>query len=159
MGIDPPERVELRRQCPIIERLLCDFSEGHRLFPVAPRGAPGAAPEHDAVSVRERSLLRDGFNRATVSVHEEKKMTIEFTGRRHVVAASRVAFEAKVSGKEVWCSVSMDALNDHFGNTGTSSHELIQSFEANRPRIEAAAQRVLERNGGQSVELETRDLD
>ena len=86
-------------------------------------------------------------------------MTIEFTGRRHIVAASRVAFEAKVSGKEVWCSVSMDALNDHFGNTGTSSHELIQSFEANRPRIEAAAERVLERNGGQSVELETRDLD
>ncbi|GAB7522985.1 DUF1488 family protein [Paraburkholderia sp. 2C] len=86
-------------------------------------------------------------------------MTIEFTGRRHIVAASRVAFEAKVGGKEVWCSVSMDALNDHFGNTGTSSHELIQSFEANRPRIEAAAQRVLERNGGQSVELETRDLD
>jgi nicotinic acid phosphoribosyltransferase len=99
------------------------------------------------------------IHRATVSAHEEKKMTIEFTGRRHIVAASRVAFEAKVSGKEVWCSVSMDALNDHFGNTGTSSHELIQSFEANRPRIEAAAQRVLERNGGQSVELETRDLD
>jgi hypothetical protein len=109
--------------------------------------------------VQERSLLRDSFIAQRFQHTRTSKMTIEFTGRRHVVAASRVAFEAKIRGKEVWCSVSMDALNDHFGNTGTSSHELIQSFEANRPRIEAAAQRVLERNGGQSVELETRDLD
>jgi hypothetical protein len=86
-------------------------------------------------------------------------MTIEFTSRRHVVAAARVAFEASVSGKEVWCSVSLDALNDHFGNQGTSSHQLIAAFEANRQRIETAARRVLESNGGQSVELETRDFD
>lgn len=86
-------------------------------------------------------------------------MTVEFTSRRHVVAAARVAFEAQVNGKEVWCSISLDALNDHFGNAGTSSHELIKSFEANRPRIEHTARRLLERNGGQAVELETRDLD
>ncbi len=43
-------------------------------------------------------------------------MRIEFTGRREVVAAARVAFEANVDGKDVWCSVSLDALNDHFGN-------------------------------------------
>ncbi|QCP50741.1 DUF1488 domain-containing protein [Trinickia violacea] len=86
-------------------------------------------------------------------------MSIEFTGRRHAVAAARVAFEASVQGKDVWCSISMDALNDHFGNTGTSSHELIKTFEANRLRIEDAARRVLEQNGGQSVELETRDFD
>jgi len=85
-------------------------------------------------------------------------MTIEFTSRRHVVAASRVAFEANVEGKEVWCSVSIDALNDHFGNTGTSSHDLISAFEGNRKVIEDAARRVLQRNGGQSVELETRDF-
>lgn len=86
-------------------------------------------------------------------------MAIEFTNRRHVVAAARVAFEANVEGRPVWCSVSLDALNDHFGNTGTSSHDLLQSFEANRPKIEAAARDALEKNGGQSVELETRDLD
>ncbi|MGV2288769.1 DUF1488 domain-containing protein [Trinickia sp. YCB016] len=86
-------------------------------------------------------------------------MSIEFTGRRHAVAAARVAFEASVQGKEVWCSISMDALNDHFSNTGTSSHDLIKAFEANRKRIEDAARRVLEQNGGQSVELETRDFD
>lgn len=84
---------------------------------------------------------------------------IEFTNRRHAVAAARVAFEANVEGRPVWCSVSMDALNHHFGNTGTSAHDLILSFEAHRPRIEAAARRALEKNGGQSVELETRDLD
>jgi hypothetical protein len=86
-------------------------------------------------------------------------MTIEFTSRRHVVAAARVAFEATVNGKEVWCSISLDALNDRFGNEGTSSHELIKAFEAHRPRIENTARRLLERNGGQSVELEAGDLD
>ncbi|GJH06012.1 hypothetical protein CBA19C8_35665 [Paraburkholderia terrae] len=86
------------------------------------------------------------------------QMTIEFTSRRHVVAASRVAFEATVEGKEVWCSVSIDALNNHFGNTGTSSHDLITTFEGNRKTIEDAARRVLQRNGGQSVELETLDF-
>jgi len=86
-------------------------------------------------------------------------ITIEFTTRRHAVAAARVAFEANVEGRAVWCSVSMDALNHHFGNAGTSAHDLIQSFEAHRPKIEAAARKALEKNGGQSVELETRDLD
>lgn len=85
-------------------------------------------------------------------------MTIEFTGRREVVAAARVAFEATVNGNDVWCSVSLDALSDHFGNEGTSSHDLVSTFEANRAQIENAARRVLEKNGGQSVELETNDF-
>ncbi|SAL13340.1 periplasmic protein [Caballeronia terrestris] len=85
-------------------------------------------------------------------------MTIAFSGRRHVVAASRVAFEANVEGREVWCSVSLDALNDHFGNEGTSSHALLSTFEGSRMRIEEAAKRVLEHNGGQSVELESSDF-
>ncbi|MDE1182580.1 DUF1488 domain-containing protein [Paraburkholderia sp.] len=85
-------------------------------------------------------------------------MNIEFTGRREVVAAARVAFEANVGGKDVWCSVSMDALNDHFKNAGTSSHDLVSTFEANRTKIENAARRVLQQNGGQSVELETGDF-
>jgi Protein of unknown function (DUF1488) len=88
----------------------------------------------------------------------EKDMTIEFSGRRHVVAASRVAFEASVEGREVWCSVSLDALNDHFGNDGTSSHALLSTFENARLRIEEAAKRLLAHNGGQSVELETGDF-
>ncbi|HTH61321.1 MAG TPA: DUF1488 domain-containing protein [Paraburkholderia sp.] len=86
-------------------------------------------------------------------------MAIEFTNRRHVVAAARVAFEANCGGRPVWCSVSLDALNDHFGDAGTSSHDLLRSFDAHRPKIEAAARDALEKNGGQSVELETRDLD
>ncbi|SAK90893.1 periplasmic protein [Caballeronia catudaia] len=85
-------------------------------------------------------------------------MTVEFSGRRHVVAAARVAFEAKVDGREVWCSVSLDALNDHFGNSGTSSHDLLSAFEGGRLQIEDAARRALERNHGQSVELETNDF-
>jgi hypothetical protein len=85
-------------------------------------------------------------------------MNVEFTGRREAVAAARVAFEANVDGKEVWCSVSLDALVDHFGSAGTSSHDLVTTFEDNRSRIESAARRVLEKNGGESVELETNDL-
>ena len=86
-------------------------------------------------------------------------MRIEFTSRRHAVAAARVAFEAQVDDHPVWCSVSLDALNDRFGNTGTSAHSLLSAFEANRPSIERAARDLLEKNGGQSVELETRDLE
>ena len=91
-------------------------------------------------------------------------MRIEFTGRREVVAAARVAYEANVDGKDVWCSVSLDALSDHFGNGSLgngapSAHDLVGAFEANRARIENATRRVLERNGGRSVELETRDFD
>lgn len=85
-------------------------------------------------------------------------MTIEFSGRRHVVAAARVAFEANVDGREVWCSVSLDALNDHFGNEGTSSHAILSAFEGSRVKIEDAARRALERNHGQSVELESNDF-
>ncbi|KAA1013657.1 DUF1488 domain-containing protein [Paraburkholderia panacisoli] len=86
-------------------------------------------------------------------------MRIEFTGRREVVAAARVAFEANVDGADVWCSVSLDALNDHFGNGGPSAHDLVGTFEANRARIENATRKVLERNGGRSVELETGDFN
>jgi hypothetical protein len=86
-------------------------------------------------------------------------MRIEFTSRRHAVAAARVAFEAQVDDHPVWCSVSLDALNDRFGNTGTSAHSLLSAFEANRPSIERAARDALQKNGGQSVELETRDLE
>ena len=85
-------------------------------------------------------------------------MRIEFTGRREVVAAARVAFEAKVDGKDVWCSVSLDALTDRFGVSGPSAHSLVDSFEQNRVHIEHAAEKLLEKNGGQSVELETGDL-
>ncbi|MGF6903512.1 hypothetical protein P3T22_004798 [Paraburkholderia sp. GAS348] len=86
-------------------------------------------------------------------------MRIEFTGRREVVAAARVAFEANVDGADVWCSVSLDALNDHFGNEGPSAHNLVGTFEANRARIENATRRVLEKNGGKSVELESGDFN
>jgi hypothetical protein len=55
--------------------------------------------------------------------------------------------------------VSLDALNDHFGNDGPSAHNLVNTFEANRTRIENATRRVLEKNGGQSVELETGDFN
>jgi hypothetical protein len=35
----------------------------------------------------------------------------------------------------------------------------VGTFEANRARIENAARRVLEKNGGRSVELETGDFN
>ncbi|CAM2156758.1 DUF1488 domain-containing protein [Pararobbsia alpina] len=86
-------------------------------------------------------------------------MPIEFSGRREVIAAARVAFEANVNGRDVWCSVSLDALNERFGNAGTAAHDLVGTFEANRTQIERAAARVLERNGGASFELEPGDFN
>jgi hypothetical protein len=85
-------------------------------------------------------------------------MTVVFSGRREVVGASRVVFEALVDGKDIWCSVSADALDDHFGNQGRFPADLLRTFEAHRVAIEDAATRVLERSGARSVELETADF-
>jgi hypothetical protein len=115
-----------------------------------------------AVRVVPAELMRlgTGFARSRLPFDTWRIiMRIEFTGRREVVAAARVAFEANVDGADVWCSVSLDALNDHFGNNGPSAHDLVGTFEANRARIENATRRVLEKNGGQSVELETGDFN
>jgi hypothetical protein len=108
----------------------------------------------------KRQRLGTGFARSKFSFDTWRIiMRIEFTGRREVVAAARVAYEANVDGADVWCSVSLDALNDHFGNPGPSAHDLVGTFEANRARIENATRRVLEKNGGRSVELETGDFN
>lgn len=85
-------------------------------------------------------------------------MDVMFSGRREVVAASRVAFEAVVDGKSIWCSVSADALDDRFNNQGRMPANLLRSFEANRTAIENTATRVLERGGPRSVELEAGDF-
>jgi hypothetical protein len=89
---------------------------------------------------------------------KEGSMSVVFSGRREVVAASRVVFEALVDGKDIWCSVSADALDDQFGNQGRFHADLLRTFEANRVVIEGAATRVLERSGARSVELETADF-
>ncbi|WP_027796332.1 DUF1488 family protein [Paraburkholderia acidipaludis] len=86
-------------------------------------------------------------------------MRVEFTSRRHVVAAARVAFEAHVDNRPVWCSVSMDAPSERFGVTDTSAHALLGAFETHRAKIEQAARHALNSNGGLSVELEALDFE
>ncbi|MBU1978398.1 MAG: DUF1488 domain-containing protein [Gammaproteobacteria bacterium] len=50
-----------------------------------------------------------------------------------------IAFEAVVDGVMASFEISEEALMDHFGATSRSAAELVRSFKANRPAIEAIA--------------------
>lgn len=50
-----------------------------------------------------------------------------------------VAFEALVDGVRASFEITEEALMDHFGATSRKAVELVRSFQANRPAIEAIA--------------------
>lgn len=50
-----------------------------------------------------------------------------------------VSFEAVIDGVKVSGEISEEALEDHFGATSRSPSELVKSFKAHRPAIEAVA--------------------
>lgn len=53
-----------------------------------------------------------------------------------------VSFLADVDGKRIQCAISWEALQDNFGGDGM---EPIKCFRANRPAIEAKAERLIKR--------------
>lgn len=83
-------------------------------------------------------------------------MDIQFTGRKIPMADGGLMFEALVDGKRVTCSISMDALNDHFGiveDVATNAHP----FERGQEKIYAAAERLI-RAGVSPVFVTSEDL-
>ena len=54
-----------------------------------------------------------------------------------------VAFPARVDGREVDCTVSAEALEDHFGAASPGATDLLEAFNAHRPEIERTAHSLL----------------
>lgn len=83
-------------------------------------------------------------------------MDIQFTGRKIPTADGGLMFEALVDGKSVICTISMDALKDHFGiveDAATNS----SPFDRGQAKIHAAAERLI-RAGVTPVFVTSEDL-
>jgi hypothetical protein len=62
-------------------------------------------------------------------------------------------FTALVDAQPVVCSISAEALEDHFGATSPREEDLLGAFERGRARILAVCTEALDSNGGKSVVL------
>jgi hypothetical protein len=70
-----------------------------------------------------------------------------------VTAMATVSFQATVDGDYLWCEISCEALRIHFGARSMEESELLHAFHYGKTRIEQAARRYLEINGGRPVML------
>ena len=62
-------------------------------------------------------------------------------------------FEAQVDGVSVSCSITAEALEDHFGADSALEAVLIDAFERGRTRIQSVCAQALAENGGSEVAL------
>ena len=62
-------------------------------------------------------------------------------------------FTALVDAQPVVCSISAEALEDHFGAASAREDDLLCAFERGRARIRAVCAEALDSNSGQSVVL------
>ncbi|MFM0472363.1 DUF1488 family protein [Paraburkholderia strydomiana] len=62
-----------------------------------------------------------------------------------------VAFPAQVDDTRVQCSISAEALEDHFGAASLREEDLLAAFGSNRRRIEHAARNLLNEIGAKPV--------
>ncbi len=64
-----------------------------------------------------------------------------------------VDFAAKVDGAPVVCSISAEALEDHFGAASPLEGEVLAAFDGGAQRIHAICRRALEDTAGRPVVL------
>jgi Protein of unknown function (DUF1488) len=64
-----------------------------------------------------------------------------------------VNFTASVNGERVPCSISAEALEDHFGADSSLEDALIDAYERGRDRIRSVCAEALDENDGESVIL------
>jgi Protein of unknown function (DUF1488) len=62
----------------------------------------------------------------------------EYSGRELTLA-----FTAVVDGERVQCTITAEALEDHFGAASPRFEDMVGAFANHRTRIEAAARRLL----------------
>lgn len=64
-----------------------------------------------------------------------------------------VTFPALVDGERIDCSITAEALEDHFGAPSSREEDAMRAFDHHRHRIEHAARRMLEEVGKKPVIL------
>jgi hypothetical protein len=64
-----------------------------------------------------------------------------------------ILFTALVDGEPVVCSISAEALEDHFGAKSAREDDLLPAFEQGAARIRAVCAEALDDNGGEAVVL------
>ncbi|MDE1181650.1 DUF1488 domain-containing protein [Paraburkholderia sp.] len=64
-----------------------------------------------------------------------------------------VRFTANVDGEPVVCSITAEALEDHFGAQSPLESQLLAAFEQGRGRIRSVCAEALDQNDGESVIL------
>jgi hypothetical protein len=87
--------------------------------------------------------------------YEDSTMHISFADEPPVYDADDLAihFTALVDGDAVVCSISAEALEDHFGAASPRSEDLMPAFEQGRARIRSVCAEALDSSGGKSVVL------
>ena len=67
--------------------------------------------------------------------------------------APSLTFAAVANGERIECTISAEALEDHFGAASWREEDLQQAFESHRSKIEGAAEQMLIRVGFRPVML------
>jgi hypothetical protein len=82
-------------------------------------------------------------------------MRIEFPAGKREWNGTELAvdFIAAVDGGTVLCSISAEALEDHFGASSPLEADMLSAFDGNARRIHVICRRTLEGNGGEPVVL------
>jgi hypothetical protein len=87
--------------------------------------------------------------------YEDSTMHIQFTDGPPTYDGDDFAlhFVALIDGQPVVCSISAEALEDHFGAASAREDDLLPAFERGRARIRSVCAEALDSNGGESVVL------
>lgn len=64
-----------------------------------------------------------------------------------------LAFPVMVDGERVECTITAEALEDHFGAASPRAEDMLDAFDHHRDRIEAVARRLLSDTRAQCLVL------
>ncbi|HTI18043.1 MAG TPA: DUF1488 domain-containing protein [Trinickia sp.] len=64
-----------------------------------------------------------------------------------------LAFTALVNGRRLQCTITAEALEDHFGAESPRFEDMVGAFDAHRARIQAATRRLLSETNARCVVL------
>ncbi|KXV10128.1 transcriptional regulator [Caballeronia megalochromosomata] len=87
--------------------------------------------------------------------YEDSTMHITFADEAPVFDGDDLAihFAALVDGDPVVCSITAEALEDHFGAASPREDDLLDAYARGAARIRAVCAEALDDNGGQPVVL------
>jgi hypothetical protein len=101
------------------------------------------------------------FQRAAIApfhprpAYEDSTMHITFADDPPAYDGDDLAvhFTALVDNAPILCSISVEALEDHFGATSAREDDALPAYERGKARIRAVCAEALDDNGGQPVVL------